>query len=176
MKQESSMMEHHFRNLHLRNADGSGRGEVRHVQAVVSKVFPDRYNHDGAEHQHIWIDQLQALDGGQDYASNVFVATRVTEGGIGHDIPFVEGNSVEMQGDWIPANQATAGEDDPHLPVLHFTHRPVGFVRWERNTRRASQAPETPASESERVMSWLALCDRSRTVGMAKYDQREIAG
>jgi Tn3 transposase DDE domain len=37
---------------------------------MVSKVFPDRVSHDGAEHQHIWIDDRQALDGGSDYAGN----------------------------------------------------------------------------------------------------------
>jgi hypothetical protein len=124
-------MIHHYRNLNLRNPDGSGRGEVRHVSATVSRIFPDRYDHDGAEHQHVWIDQLHALDGGSDYAGNVFVAIRITEGGIGRDIPFNEGRPVEMKGDWIPADQATAGEDDPNLPILHFTHRPVGFVRYE---------------------------------------------
>ncbi len=120
-----------YHDMHLRASDGSGRGELRHVSATVSRVFPDRYNHDGAEHQHIWIAQLQALDGGNDYAGNVFVAIRITEGGIGQDIPFETGAPVEMQGDWIPADQATAGDDDPGLPVLHFTHRPIGFVRYE---------------------------------------------
>jgi hypothetical protein len=130
MNMEKRMTRHHH-DMHLRNSDGSGRGEVRHVRATVSRVFPDRYSHDGAEHQHIWIDQLQALDGGSDYAGNVFVAIRITEGGVGQAIPFQDGTPVEMQGDWIPANEATAGEDDPGLPVLHFTHRPVGFVRYE---------------------------------------------
>jgi hypothetical protein len=124
-------MARHHRDMHLRNPDGSGRGERRHVRANVSRVFPDRYNHDGADHQHIWIDQLVALDGGENYAGNVFVAIRITEGGVGQDIPFEEGTPVEMQGDWIPADEATPGEDDPGLPVLHFTHRPVGFVRYE---------------------------------------------
>lgn len=124
-------MARHYDDMRLRAADGSGRGEVRHVSATVSRVFPDRYSHDGAEHQHIWIDQIEALDGGDDYAGNVFVAIRITEGGIGQDIPFADGTPVEMQGDWIPADEATAGEDDPGLPVLHFTHRPVGFVRYE---------------------------------------------
>jgi hypothetical protein len=127
---EKSMARHHH-DMHLRNSDGSGRGEVRHVRANVSRVFPDRYSHDGAEHQHIWIDQVHALDGGSDYAGNVFVAIRITEGGVGQDIPFQDGGSVEIQGDWIPADEAPAGEDDPGLPVLHFTHRPVGFVRYE---------------------------------------------
>lgn len=123
-------MARHHREMHLRKSDGSGRGDVRHVSAQVSRVFPDRYNHDGAEHQHIWIDRVNALDGGAGYAGNVFVAIRITEGGVGRDIPFAVGAPVEMQGDWIPADEATAGEDDPGLPVLHFTHRPVGFVRY----------------------------------------------
>ena len=54
-----------------------------------------------------------------------YVGIRATE------IVFQDGTPVEMQGDWIPADEATAGEDDPGLPVLHFTHRPVGFVRYE---------------------------------------------
>ncbi|HEY2132697.1 MAG TPA: hypothetical protein VGH36_06945 [Acetobacteraceae bacterium] len=124
-------MAHHYRDLHLRNQDGSGRGALRHVKAVITRIFPDRYAHDGAEHQHVWIGQVTALDGGADYAGNVFVAIRVNEGGVGEDIPFQENHPVEMQGDWIAASQATAGQDDPGLPVLHFTHRPVGFVRYE---------------------------------------------
>ncbi len=124
-------MARHQRDIGLRNADGSGRGEKRHVEANVSKVFPDRVAHDGAEHQHIWIDDLQALDGGVDYVGNVFVAIRVTDGGIGSDIPFVVGTPVEMQGMFIPADQADPGPDNQGLPVLHFTHRPVGFVDYE---------------------------------------------
>lgn len=124
-------MARHYRDLHLRKPDGSGRGALRHVAAVVSKVFPDRFNHDGAEHQHVWIDDVTGLDGGPGYDGNVFVAIRVTQGGIGHDIPFAEGTPIELQGDWIPADEATAGQDDPDLPVLHFTHKPVGFVRYQ---------------------------------------------
>lgn len=124
-------MARHHHDMHLRNPDGSGRGEVRHVSAAISRVFPDRYEHDGAEHQHIWIDQVQALDNGPDYGGNVFVAIRITEGGIGTDIPFQQGTGIELQGDWISAQRATPGEDDPGLPVLHFTHRPVGFIVYD---------------------------------------------
>jgi hypothetical protein len=123
-------MARHQPDIGLRNADGSGRGEKRRVAATVSRVFPDRVSHDGAEHQHIWIDELRALDGGSDYAGNVFVAIRVTEGGIGTDIPFVVGTAVEMQGMFIPAAEAYPGADNDGLPVLHFTHRPVGFVEY----------------------------------------------
>jgi len=124
-------MARHHRDIGLRNADGTGRGEKRHFEATVSKVFPDRVVHDGAEHQHIWINELHALDGGGDYEGNVFVAIRVTEGGIGTDIPFEVRTPVEMQGLFIPAGQAEPGPDNAGLPVLHFTHRPVGFVEYE---------------------------------------------
>ena len=100
----------------------------------MSRVFPDRVSHDGAEHQHIWIDDLQALDGGDGLAGNVFVAIRVTEGGIGTDIPFKVDTPVEIQGMFIPADQAEPGQDNAGLPVLHFTHRPVGFVKYEGET------------------------------------------
>ena len=69
-----------------------------------------------------------ALDGGADHGGNVFVAIRVTEGGIGTDIPFEVDAPVELQGMFIPAGEAEPGADNPGLPVLHFTHRPVGFV------------------------------------------------
>ena len=88
-------------------------------------MFPDRVAHDGAEHQHIWIDDLAALDDGDDYPENVFVAIRVTEGGIGRDIPFETGTPMEMQGLFIPVDQAQPGQDNEGLPVPHFTHAPV---------------------------------------------------
>lgn len=121
-------MAHHYSNIGLRHSDGSGKGVRRHVSATISRIFPDRYDHDGAEHQHVWIKQLQALDGGDNYDVDVFVAIRVTEGGIGRDIPFQDNTPVEMQGMFIPADQAYAGQDNQNLPVLHFTHAPVGFV------------------------------------------------
>jgi hypothetical protein len=124
-------MARHHHDIGLRKPDGSGRGEKRHIEATVSRVFPDRSSHDGAEHQHIWIDKVKALDDGPDYAGNVFVAIRVNDGGIGTDIPFEVDTPVEMQGMWIPADQAYHGEDNEGLPVLHFTHRPVGFVEYE---------------------------------------------
>jgi hypothetical protein len=129
-------MARHQRDIGLRRPDGSGRGEKRHVRATVSRVFPDRVAHDGAEHEHIWIDALQALDGGEDYPGNVFVAIRVTEGGIGQDIPFATDTPVELQGLFIPADEAEPGQDNQGLPVLHFTHGPVGFVIYDGQTYR----------------------------------------
>lgn len=124
-------MGHHQKDIGLRNADGSGRGQKRHVSANVARLFPDQYAHDGAIHQHVWIDALKALDGGADYPGNVFVAIRITDGGVGTDIPFKHDTPVEMQGMFIPASEADPGPDNNGLPVLHFTHHPVGFVIYQ---------------------------------------------
>ena len=123
--------------LILRNPDNSGRGTKVHVSATVAKLFGERLQAEGAEHQQLWIDRLTSLDGdGFSYAGDVFVAIRITEGGIGEEIPFVAGTPVELQGMFIPADQATAGTNDPGLPVLHFTHSPVGFVVYDGKTYR----------------------------------------
>jgi hypothetical protein len=127
-------MARHHPNIGLRTPDGEGKGVKRHVKAIVSKVFPDRYDHDGAEHQHIWIGDVQPLDGGAAVDGDVFVAIRVTDGGVGADIPFEVGAPVEMQGMLIPADEAYPGPDNNRMPVLHFTHRPVGFVTYGGKT------------------------------------------
>ncbi len=123
--------------LVLRNPDGSGRGTTVHVSATVAKLFGDRLRAEEAEHQQLWIDRLVSLDGdGFSYAGDVFVAIRITEGGIGREIPFVVDTPVALQGMFIPAGQATPGLNDPGLPVLHFTHSPVGFVVYDGTTYR----------------------------------------
>lgn len=119
----------------LRNPDGTGIGTVRHVGANIVKLFGEHIQLGGAAHQQLWIDRLTSLNqDGFSYPGNVFVAIRITDGGIGQEIPFEVGRKVEMQGMFIPADQATPGTNDPGLPVLHFTHKPVGFVVYDGTT------------------------------------------
>lgn len=118
-------------NLGLHDAQGAARGELRHVKARVSRLFPDRYDHDGAQHEHLWINSVTALDGQGDYQWDVFVAIRIAPQGIGVDIPFQIGHEVELQGMWISAENAQAGQDNSGLAVLHFTHAPKGFVIYD---------------------------------------------
>lgn len=123
--------------MRLRNADGSGRGTLVHVSAQVARLFGERLRAEGAEHQQLWVRNLVSLDGdGFGYPGDVFVAIRITEGGIGKEIPFVADTPVELQGMFIPAAEATPGGNDPGLPVLHFTHAPVGFVVYDGVTYR----------------------------------------
>lgn len=118
----------------LRTPDGTGTGlgTKRHVSATVVQLFGEHLQAEGAAHQQLWINALTSLDrDGFSCPGNVFVAIRITEGGIGQEIPFVVGTPVEMQGMFIPADQAAPGTNDPGLPVLHFTHKPVGFVVYD---------------------------------------------
>lgn len=101
------------------------------MRATVSRVFPDRVAHDGAEHQHIWVAELKPLDYGADFEGDVFVAIRVTQGGIGRDIPFREDTPVELQGLFIPADEAQPGQDNQGSRCCTSPNTPVGFVVYE---------------------------------------------
>jgi hypothetical protein len=108
------------------------------VQGTISKVFPSPDNHHGANHQHlvIKIDKVLKFDGGtQDLAgTEVFVAVRFGDNeGLAEEIPGLRaGQPIEAQGEYIPEASAYPTEDNsnPVLPVLHFTHHPVGYVRY----------------------------------------------
>jgi hypothetical protein len=65
-------MTRHCHDPHLRSSDDSGRGELRHVSPDASRVYPDRFSHDGAEHQNIWFDDARALDGGRISSHRIF--------------------------------------------------------------------------------------------------------
>ncbi|WCM22222.1 DUF3465 domain-containing protein [Paraburkholderia bryophila] len=108
------------------------------VQGTISKVFPSPDNHHGANHQQfvIRIDKVLKFDGGTAnlVGTEVFVAVRFGDDeGLAHEIPGLQaGQPIEAQGEYIPDSSAypTADNDNPVLPVLHFTHHPVGYVRY----------------------------------------------
>ncbi|CAD6549753.1 hypothetical protein LMG28727_05031 [Paraburkholderia kirstenboschensis] len=108
------------------------------VQGTVSKVFASPDNHHGANHQHliVKIDQVLKFDGGTQnlVGTEVFVAIRFGDNeGLSEEIPGLQaGQPIEVQGEYIPEASAYPTDDnsDPVLPVLHFTHHPVGYVRY----------------------------------------------
>lgn len=109
------------------------------VQGTVARVFEGPENHHGANHQHftVKIDKVLKFDGGNtDIAGQeVFVAVRFGDSeGLDHEIEDLEaGNPIELQGEYISDSEAYPTEDNsnPVLPVLHFTHHPVGYVAYE---------------------------------------------
>jgi hypothetical protein len=109
------------------------------VQGIIAHVFASPEHHHGANHQQftVTIDKVLDFQGGnQDIAGQtVFVAVRFgdTEG-LDHEIEgLAAGTPIELQGEYISAADAYPTEDnrDPVLPVMHFTHHPVGFVLYQ---------------------------------------------
>ncbi|MDL2409460.1 hypothetical protein PY650_28270 [Rhizobium calliandrae] len=83
-----------------------------------TRVFAAPENHHGANHQHF----------------TVLIETVLEFEGLDHEIADLqEGRPIELQGEYIESGDAYPTEDnrDPVLPVLHFTHHPVGYVLYE---------------------------------------------
>lgn len=112
------------------------------VQGTISKVFDGPENHHGANHQQfvIRIDTVVKFEGSTQTSQSlvgteVFVAVRFGDNeGLAHEIPGLQaGQPIEAQGEYIPEASAYPTEDNsnPVLPVLHFTHHPVGYVKYQ---------------------------------------------
>ncbi|MFL9866271.1 hypothetical protein PQR67_19015 [Paraburkholderia fungorum] len=112
------------------------------VQGTISKVFLNPEFHNNANHQHfvIRIDKVLKFDGGTQNltGTEVFVAVRFGDSeGLAHEIPGLQaGQPIEAQGEYISDATAYPTQDNsnPVLPVLHFTHHPVGYVKYQGQT------------------------------------------
>jgi uncharacterized protein YqgV (UPF0045/DUF77 family) len=108
------------------------------IEGTISRVFAAPENHNGANHQHliVKIDTVVKFEGGQQnlVGTEVFVAVRFGDNeGLAQEIPgLAAGQPIEVQGEYISEASAYPTEDNsnPVLPVLHFTHHPVGFVKY----------------------------------------------
>ncbi|MGH8780337.1 hypothetical protein [Paraburkholderia sp.] len=108
------------------------------VQGTISRVFASPGNHHGANHQHfvVKIDKVVKFEGGTGnlVGTEVFVAVRFGDNeGLAQEIPGLQaGQPIEAQGEYISDANAYPTEDNsnPVLPVLHFTHHPVGYVLY----------------------------------------------
>ena len=86
----------------------------------------------GAHHQHFYVDIKRVMDGDAELVEGkpVFVSVRYgDEEGLPEPIPgLLPGRPVIIRGKYIPSDEAYETDDNPGLPVLHFTHRPIGYV------------------------------------------------
>ncbi|MBU7320521.1 hypothetical protein [Paenibacillus oleatilyticus] len=112
---------------------------VVHVKATIVKVYPDRERR-GAMHQHfdVKINELISIKGAAaslvDKNLDTFVAVRYGDNmGLAEPIKGItEGQEIELQGEYIDHNHAYPTEDNrDQSPVIHFTHKPVGFVIYQ---------------------------------------------
>jgi hypothetical protein len=114
-----------------------------HIKGTVVTVFDGPGNHHGANHQHFTVkaEEIVALEGAQFSEPDItgqtlFVAVRFGDtDGLDSEIPDLrEQTPIEIQGEYIKDSDAYPTQDNEganKLPVLHFTHHPVGFVRYE---------------------------------------------
>jgi hypothetical protein len=113
---------------------------VVRIAGTVEQVFPAGRHHHGADHQHftVRIERILAIRNGDAgaIAPRVFVALRFGDReGLDQPIRNLRpGMPIELQGEYIDAADAYATRDNEgpaRLPVLHFTHHPVGYVLFE---------------------------------------------
>lgn len=111
-------------------------GPLIRVVGNIEKLFPSPDNHNGANHQHLILNNItveysEGLPPGLEVSKEIFVAIRFGDNeGLVDPVPFVESQMTRMQGEYIDAARAYPTEDNPGLSVLHFTHHPVGFVEF----------------------------------------------
>jgi hypothetical protein len=128
-------------NRHLRHHDfpRSFGYPLAHIVGTIEHVFGSVVNHHGADHQHfrVKIDRVIEFKGGDQNLTGQVVFCAVRSGdseGLGGEIPgLAVGQSIEMQGEYIDEREAYPLPDNsnPVYPVLHFTHHPVGFIRYQ---------------------------------------------
>lgn len=129
-------------SLAVRGSDGSLSPPVRdreflvRVVAVIQSVEQD-VEHHGAYHHHLLLNQIEVLkvwNGTQlEVAEKAFVAIRYGDSlGLPGPIPgLAPGQPIELQGRYIPQNQAYPSLGNPGDAVLDETHHPFGFVFYE---------------------------------------------
>ncbi|MGQ8826374.1 hypothetical protein CN575_25615 [Bacillus wiedmannii] len=123
-------MEHHRHPL-------SHHGPIVHVKGIIKQVEEDDTNPQGGTHQHIIVDQVEFIDAhglpeSLTIDTIVFCAIRYGDNlGIRNRIPDLEeGEEIELQGEYLDKTTATPSEGNPGYVVIHFTHRPVGFITY----------------------------------------------
>ncbi|QDD83827.1 S53 family peptidase [Bacillus cereus] len=108
------------------------------VKAVIQKVESDAHRH-GVSHHHLLVNNIQVLKvwnaTQMQIDSSTFVAIRYGDSrGLKEPIPDLsEGKIIELQGRYIPKNNAHPDIGNPGDPVIDETHNPFGFVIYEGN-------------------------------------------
>ncbi|WP_067621476.1 S53 family peptidase [Alicyclobacillus acidiphilus] len=111
----------------------SDKGVLVRVEAVIDKVEADEHTSDGS-HQQLLVRDVQVLkvwNGTQeDIDSQAYVAIRYGDAdGLPSQVPgLAPGQSITLQGRYIPAADAYPSAANPGYAVIDETHHPFGFV------------------------------------------------
>lgn len=111
------------------------------VEGIIKTVIDDDTDKRGGKHQRMFVRVVKVLDNPEDAAvdmkEDVLVVMRY---GDREGFPerlkaldHAEGKRVEIRGKYIPKEKSSG---NGKKSVLHFTHKPVGYVRIDNKTHR----------------------------------------
>ncbi|MFC4770328.1 hypothetical protein [Effusibacillus consociatus] len=111
------------------------------VEGTIMKVLEDDTDTKGGKHQRLFVRVNKVLDNPEDVRierkEDIFVAIRYGDkDGFPQRLKELdkgEGKRIEIRGRYIPKEQAVGNEKKS---VLHFTHKPVGYIRFDNKTHR----------------------------------------
>lgn len=108
------------------------------VSGTIARYDPDEQDDSGALHQllTVTVEEMSPGSGRQpdlEAGQRVHVAIRYGDGeGLPEAIQGLKtGAPIELQGAFVPAEEAYEQEDGLRLAVIHFTHRPLGWVKYQ---------------------------------------------
>ncbi len=103
---------------------------------MVDEINPDDQDYEGSKHQ-IFVVRIEELTEGDRGAiepgERVLVSVRYGDAsGLRNPIDEIApGQPIEIRGAYITPNEARIDADEERLGVLHFTHRPLGWVVYQ---------------------------------------------
>jgi hypothetical protein len=112
------------------------------VQATIAEYNPDDQDEEGAMHQILILRVTEVVEASNGAAVTVgdllFLAVRYGDpSGLSHPIPgLATGNPIEVRGAYVTPEDAYPQPDGRLLGVLHFTHRPLGWIKYQGETYR----------------------------------------
>lgn len=121
-------LNHHAHPIYL-------KAPIVHIKAIIKQVEKDVQVH-GVCHQHLLINQIHVIEihgASKSLVSDeAFVAIRYGDRlGLRKPVPgLINGQEIELQGEYIDKNHAYHSIGNPGDPVIHFTHHPVGYVMY----------------------------------------------
>lgn len=125
--------------IRIPNLEGLRRQKQRVVVTVAGKIAevnPDDQDTEGVLHQIFTVRVDKVLEDRQNSGvaagQVVTIAIRYGDGaGMREPIPgLAEGAPIEVCGVYVRAEDAYAQPDGERNPVIHFTHRPLGWIEY----------------------------------------------
>lgn len=111
------------------------------IEATIEKSLSDDSDQKGGKHQRMFVRVTKVLDN-PDRASvemkrDILVAVRYgDENGLSQRLKALDGavgKQIELRGKYIPKENLFGNKNHD---VLHFTHKPSGYVRFANKTYR----------------------------------------